>query len=70
MLVAAAAGGVSGAGSGWFSCGVVRGGGRSFSIFQGFLLVLAGLLFWRGGFALGYHSMRFGQFSDDYCFPN
>ena len=68
--MAAVAGGVSGAGSGWFSCGVVHGWGRSFSIFRGFLLVLKGLLFWRGGFALGYHSMRFGQFPDSSYFAN
>ena len=65
ILVAAAARWVSGASSGWFSCGVVHGEGRLFSIIQGFLLVLAELSFWRGGFALAYHSMQFRQFPDN-----
>ena len=35
------------------------GGGRNSS-----LLVLMKLSFWRGGWALGYHSMEFRQFPD------
>lgn len=64
ILVAAAARWVSGASSGWFSCGVVHGEGRLFSIIQGFLLVLAELSFWRGHWVLGYHSLGFIQFLD------
>ena len=44
-----------------FVWGGARRGGFSLS-FGGFLLVLAGLSFWRGGWALGYRSMCFGQF--------
>ena len=33
------------------------------SIFQEFLLILTKLSFWEGGWALGYHSMKFGQFA-------
>ena len=46
-----------------FVWGGARRGGFNLS-FEGFLLVLVGLSFWRGGWALGYRSMCFGQFPD------
>ena len=48
--------------------GARRGGGVNFYFsgvfFGGFLLVLAGLAFWVGDWALGCHSMEFRQFPD------
>ena len=41
----------------WFSCGVAHSRRGLISVCQGFLLVLAKLSFWRGNWALGYHSM-------------
>ena len=36
----------------------------SFLFLQSFLLVLTKLSFWRADWALGYHSMAYGQFPD------
>ena len=57
----AVARGVFGAGSG-FRGGGAQWGGASFLVFGSFLLVLVGLSFWLGDWALGYHSMDFGHF--------
>ena len=43
----------------WHAAGKV-----SFLFFESFLLVLAGLSFWRGKWALAYHFMEFAQFPD------
>ena len=55
--------GVSRAGCG-FRVGWHTAGGVWFLFFGGFLLVLAGLAFWLGDWALGCHSMKFRQFPD------
>ena len=52
-----------GAGSG-FRVGWRTSGQVWFPFFKSFLLVLAGLSFWRGHWRLGYPSMEFGQFPD------
>ena len=44
--------------------GVLRTGGVWFLFFGGILLVLAELSFWRGDWALAYHSIEFRYFSD------
>ena len=62
-VAAAAARGIFGANSS-FRVKYRTGGKVEFLFFGGFLLVLVGLSFWRAGWALGYHSMEFGQFSD------
>ena len=46
----------------WFSWAGAQRGGGWFLFLGSFLLVLVGLLFWRGGWVLGYHSMGFRQF--------
>ena len=52
----------------WFSCGVARSGGGGgvvkFLFFDWFLLVLVGVSFWSGDWALGYHSLDFRHFPD------
>ena len=39
------------------------------SVFQEFIASINKLSFWRGGWALGYHSMRFRHFLDISYFP-
>ena len=64
----AAARGIFGAGSsfcvGLRVAGREGGGGVDFCFSGGILLVLAELSFWRGDWALGYHSMEFKFFSN------
>ena len=55
--------GIFGTGSS-FRMGRCTARGVSFLFFKSFLLVLAELSFWRGGWALGYHSMGFRHFPD------
>ena len=45
-----------------FVWGGAQWGRASFLFFGSFLLVLVGLSFWLGDWALGYHSMDFGHF--------
>ena len=62
----AVARGVFGAGCsfrvGWRAAG--GGGVVKFLFFDGFLLVLVGVSFWSGDWALGYHSLDFRHFPD------